>query len=395
MSQQNNENNSNVLNLESFNTEYKNLLIEYELAVSNYVNYLKQEVKQPCAEYNADSKGISQECYNDIWKKAGCGTGTIQRTPDSNVNCASWASTGECDKNPNYMLQNCTTSCNNVKNPTNSIWSQSQTLNDLIQDSWSWATMTDTQHREGCYGTNNNNFNTTTSPDFNINAPVMTTLNDAAFWGTSPLSQSIVSTVEECKASCANTVGCSGATYNKTTSLCSLRRGDADIVAGSESDVAIIPKAQGLLKIVQNINNRLTQVNEKIQKLSQTAETRFSSEADERFNSNTNLINQYKNLAEERYKIQRMLNEYQTLDEQQIEGNIYISQNYYSFILLMLLAILVIFLLYKFSFTSGQSSTTYVQNGGQLGTTAYCIVFGLFLLVLLFTLYNKYKYKLL
>ena len=75
MNPENNENNSDVLNLESFNTEYKNLLIEYELAVSNYVNYLKQEAKQPCGEYTGDSKGISQECYNDIWKKSGCGSG--------------------------------------------------------------------------------------------------------------------------------------------------------------------------------------------------------------------------------------------------------------------------------------------------------------------------------
>ena len=42
MNPESNENNSDVLNLESFNTEYKNLLIEYKLAVSNYVNYLKQ-----------------------------------------------------------------------------------------------------------------------------------------------------------------------------------------------------------------------------------------------------------------------------------------------------------------------------------------------------------------
>jgi hypothetical protein len=30
---------------------------------------------------------------------------------DKNVNCSSWASTGECAKNPNYMLPNCPVSC--------------------------------------------------------------------------------------------------------------------------------------------------------------------------------------------------------------------------------------------------------------------------------------------
>jgi hypothetical protein len=357
MSKQNTKNiqgSSTALNLESLNVEYKNLLIEYKQAVSNYVNYLKQEIVQPCAAYNANSKGINQACYNDIWKKAGCGTGTTK---------------------PN----------------ANNSWAKSQTLNGLIQDSWYWATWTDAQRRNGCYGKNNKNYNTSTAPNFNINAPEMTSLKGTAFWGTSALSQSKVSTVGQCQALCSKTSGCSGATYNQTTSLCSLRKGDANIVSGTPNDVAIVPKAQSLLKIVQNINEKLTQVNEKIQKISQTIETQFNSEAQQRSNSNTILIDQYKSLVGERFKIQRMLNEYQTLDEQQVEGNIQISQNYYSFILLMFLAILFIFLLYKFSIPSDQSSTTIVQNGTSLGTTAYYIVFGLFLLALLFALYNKYK----
>ena len=572
MNPENNENNSDVLNLESFNTEYKNLLIEYELAVSNYVNYLRQEVKQPCAEYTGDSKGVSQECYNDIWKKSGCVS-----VPNANTS-----------------------------------WAKGMTLDGLIQDSWSWGSWTDYNHRMGCYGepgnpytiigvgtdgniysrqgldapwqivndnsggqivtvftgtdgklyaTNKDNeiiyknnwsdsgwggwgtnattccvigaamgqngaivgvggdnilyskasindewqrtpstagewvsavaiapdgsifvigsnhaiykknsyqnlpsqdwqylgdntccvkaitiapdgtfigvsmddqlftkasykdlstsyqgpynsqnssccvtsittvsnpnynsskFNTTTKPNFNVNNVPMTSVKGTTFWGASPLSQSTLKTVGECEALCSTTSGCSGATYNETSTICSLRKGDGDIMTGSSSDYSIVPKSLSLLKIVQNINEKLTQVNNKIQKMSQPIETQFNAEAQQRSTSNTNLIDQYNNLVGEREKIQHMLNEYQTLDEQQVEGNIHISQNYYSFILLMFLAILVIFLLYKFSIPSDQSSTTIVQNGPELGTIAYYIVFGLFLLVLLFTLYNKY-----
>jgi len=574
MNPESNENNSDVLNLESFNTEYKNLLIEYKLAVSNYVNYLKQEVKQPCGEYTGDSKGISQECYNDIWKKSGCGSGNIGYPPAS------------------------------------ASWQQSQTMNGLIQDSWYWSTMTDYNRRMGCYGepgnsytiigvgtdgnlysrqgldapwekindnsngniatvftgndgklygtiNKNNNtivyknnwsdsvwsqsisgsccvlgaamgqdgtivgigtdntlyskpnlngawthtasagercasitiapdgsvlvvgvdgaiykknsyktlsseswqslgsccvkaitiapdgtcigvggddqlytkpdyknlsggwsgpynsenhsccvvsittvsnpnynsskFNTTTQPNFNVNSVPMTSVKGTTFWGASSLSQSTLKTVGECEALCSTTSGCSGATYNETSTICSLRKGDGDIMTGGSADYSIVPKSLSLLKIVQNINDKLTQVNEKIQKISQPIETQFNAEAQQRSNSNTNLIDQYKSLVGERFKIQKMLNEYQTLDEQQIEGNIHISQNYYSFILLMLLAILIIFLLYKFSMPSAQSSTTFVQNGGELGTNAYYMVFGLFLLILLLTCYNKYK----
>ena len=118
---------------------------------------------------------------------------------------------------------------------------------------------------------------------------------------------------------------------------------------------------------------------------------KFDSQTEKRSSDNTELINQYNNLVEERDKIQKMLNEYQTLDEQQVQGSIHISQNYYSFILLMILVILIIFLLYKFSIPSAQSTTAIVQNGGQLGINAYYIVFGIFLVILLLTCYNKYK----
>lgn len=34
--------------------------------------------------------------------------------PDDNENCAYWASVGECDKNPGFMMSSCATSCDNV-----------------------------------------------------------------------------------------------------------------------------------------------------------------------------------------------------------------------------------------------------------------------------------------
>ena len=564
---------SSIMNLEKLKLEYSLQLNAYKQAIADYINYLQQNAQTPCNNYSADTTGISQACYTDIWQKSGCGTGNV------NVNA-------------------------------NSSWATSQTLNGLINDAWLWATETDYNHRMGCYGNpgnpytiigvgtdgnlysrqgldapwqtvndnsngniatvftgndgklygtinknnntivyknnwsdsdwsqsipgtccvlggamgqngtivgigtdhtlyskpningawtqtasagewcgyvtiapdgtlfvigsdnnvdkknsyqtlssenwqgmgsgtvkaitiapdgtfigvgiddqlyskasykdlstswqgpynsenhsccvtsittvsnpnyNSSKFNTTTKPNFNVNNVPMTSVKGTAFLGTSPLSQSTLKTVGECEALCSTTAGCSGATYNETSTICSLRKGNGDIMTGSSADYSIVPKSLSLLKIVQNINDKLTQVNEKIQKISQPIETQFNAEAQQRSTSNTNLIDQYNNLVEERDKIQKMLNEYQTLDEQQVEGNIHISQNYYSFILLMFLAILVIFLLYKFSMPSAQPSTTFVQNGGELGTSAYYMVFGLFLLILLLTCYNKYK----
>jgi hypothetical protein len=306
MSQQNNSNNKNesnskALDLESLNTEYKNLLIEYKQSVSNYIDYLIQESKQ------SSKDGI---------------------------------------------------------------------------------------------------------PLPKINNPDMISIKHAAFWGISSLSQNNSQTLEECKASCANISGCSGATYNLTNGIakCMLRKGDGNIVAGSPNDVAIVPKAKQLLNIVKIINDKLTQVNKKIQTLTQTVEKKFVSESEKIGKENNDLISQYKNLIEERLDIQRMLNEYQTLDEQQVEGNIHVTQNYYSFVLLMILAILFIIMLYKLSIPSIQPTSflqnygenygqnygqiygqNYGQNYGQLGTSTYKIIFGIILLVLLLTYYNKLR----
>ncbi|EPB71949.1 shTK domain protein [Ancylostoma ceylanicum] len=40
-----------------------------------------------------------------------CGTGKDSRCCDKEPSCAVWASYGECDENPNYMLSKCKLSC--------------------------------------------------------------------------------------------------------------------------------------------------------------------------------------------------------------------------------------------------------------------------------------------
>jgi hypothetical protein len=121
-----------VLSLEILSKEYDTVLIKYNQAQKDYINYLKSESKNnACSKYTSDSKGIDQACYEEIWKKSGCVT-------------------------PNVVS-------------ASSDWAKGQTLNGLIYDSFYWATLTDSQHREGCYGTTTN-FSTATAPNYNINS---------------------------------------------------------------------------------------------------------------------------------------------------------------------------------------------------------------------------------
>lgn len=118
MNSNENENSHSItMDLENLRQKYSNLLIQYKSAVADYVNYLNVQSQKPCGNFTSDSKGIDQNCYNDIWKKSGCGAGTIKPAPNAN-----------------------------------SSWALGQTLNGIIYDSWLWSTMTDYAHRMGCYG---------------------------------------------------------------------------------------------------------------------------------------------------------------------------------------------------------------------------------------------------
>ena len=362
----NNSNNSNnnsvktsAVDLEKLQMEYNSQLNEYKQAVANYVNYLQQNAETPCSNYSANTTGISQACYNNIWQKAGCGSGNVT------VNASS-------------------------------SWASSQTLNGLINDSWLWATETDSYHRDGCYGPNNTKYNTTTAPDFNINAPPMTTIPGNTFWGSGQAgSQSVYTggTLEQCQALCSSTTNCSGATFNPTAHgqpMCWLRSGEGQLAPGLDTDTAIIPQGQEYLLTINSINNKLIATNQQIQNIIDKSEPEYNSIQTKNEEKNQELIQNYVQLIDEREKIAKMIKKYEDLDESQIQGELKINQKYYTYILLVLVVIGTVVLLYKFSnlFTQGQSSETNVQTGGELSENTSVFLLIIIVVILIANYYT-------
>jgi hypothetical protein len=195
----------------------------------------------------------------------------------------------------------------------------------------------------------------------------MVTIKNATYWGTGPIAQNNSATLQECSASCAMTDGCTGATFNATDSakpMCWLRSGDTDITGGKDSDYAIVPKGKQMLMIVQKINLRLSEINQQIQKITQSGQETYDSQTPERKTNMAELARQYIQLNEEREKIDNTINDYQTLDQQQIQGDLTANKNYYSFVLLLLLAIITIFVLYKVGFSFNSETNSSVLSGG-------------------------------
>jgi hypothetical protein len=98
-------NNSIVINLETLNLEYKNLLIRYEQAVLNYVNYLQQQSKTPCDMSNNQA---DQNCWEMIRGQAFWGTSGITQTNARSTNecAASCSRTSGCSGATYNPIQN-------------------------------------------------------------------------------------------------------------------------------------------------------------------------------------------------------------------------------------------------------------------------------------------------
>jgi hypothetical protein len=197
------------------------------------------------------------------------------------------------------------------------------------------------------------------------------TVKGQQFLGTGPLSQNNSATLDQCISSCANNSQCSGATYNPTNykqPMCLLRKGDGNLVNGLASDIAIVPKGKQLLSIVQKLNQQLNDTNTKIQKLSKQAEPTYDELNNKKTQENETLINQFTQLTKERVKIDEMLNEYDTLDLTQSEGSLVINKNYYMYIMLCILVILIVFLFIKFASPSlTQENSSQLYQGGSRG----------------------------
>ena len=99
----------------------------------------------------------------------------------------------------------------------------------------------------------------------------------------------------------------------------------------------------------------------------------------EREQKNSELIQNYTELVNEREKIAEKLQSYEDLDKSQQEGGMRVTQKHNTYILLAIIAIGVIFLLYRFSgILTSQSqgdSQNYIQTGGEVPQSTYYVLF--------------------
>jgi hypothetical protein len=328
------------MDLENLQLKYTNLLAQYKSAVNEYTNFLSQQAGKPCSKYSGESRNIRKDCYQSIWNRSGCTTAAF--------------------------------------NSQSQAWIQNQTLNDIIYKSFLWATNTTPIHRQQCYG-NSTKYSTATEPDYKFYKPELVAMDGYAFNGTGVLGQSNATRLQDCQAQCANLPNCSGATF--VSNRCSLRRGDSAIVSAPKGSYAIVPKGKQLLLNMENINRELIAVNKELVTKFQMGGPILNRNITENKDNTNKLTKNYKKLMAERDEILNSLREYETLGTTENENEIIIYKNYYSYILLSILAISLLFLLYTFYSQSSPANTSTVQYGGKLTMTTYYIIIFMVILI--------------
>jgi hypothetical protein len=224
-----------------------------------------------------------------------------------------------------------------------------------------------------------------------INKPSFTAINGYSVISNSRIGIKDITTLQECEASCAKLSNCTGATFITPKGWnrgCILESGDPKLLKDRQGTYAIISKSKGLLIKIESINEQLIAINKEIRKKIKTIEPVITTNINETSNKTQELLNTYKDLTTERDKILDLLRQYETLDSIENENQIIINKNYYSYVLLSILAIAIIFLLYRLSFPPVSSYTPItpftpnVQYSGILGINAYFIIFILILLTI-------------
>ena len=203
----------------------------------------------------------------------------------------------------------------------------------------------------------------------------LTSIPNSAFIGQSNINTIDDSNVKNCKSECNLNQNCSGATFDKNNKTCTLNSGLGNIV-NSKNQTAIVRKALYYTNQLQEINNKLMETNSSMMNLANSNIDNYS-QTERKINEKVEILNHnYKTLEKERLEIYEMTKQFKTLNSQLENGNMNILSNYYKYIIYLLIAIFLIFILFKINFTNEQI------GGGNGKKPTFIIIFLLAVIVL-------------
>ena len=160
----------------------------------------------------------------------------------------------------------------------------------------------------------------------NSDTTTYSALPGRTWWGSSGLTEGTVETQEECENMCINADKCTGATFNPVKRYCWARSGEGSVSVGIESDYALIPKQKATLIIMKGLNDKLLSINEQITKELKNINPEVQKQSQEKNIQTQNLNVSYHRLLEQKLVMEKQLQEYYSIEEENQNQSLYVNQ---------------------------------------------------------------------
>ena len=174
-----------------------------------------------------------------------------------------------------------------------------------------------------------------------------TALKGRTWWGTQGLTEGQVASQEECESMCANSENCSGATFNPVKRYCWARGGNSSLTPGVDDDYALIPQQKASLIAMKGLNDRLTSLADQIMNTMATVQPAVNQQKEEKNMKQEQLDASYQRLLEQKLVMEKQLQEYNSIEEDYENQDLYATQENVSYRFWTLLAAIILIVTIK------------------------------------------------
>lgn len=186
-------------------------------------------------------------------------------------------------------------------------------------------------------------------------------IDNSSFYGEKQITSLNNIDISNCQSNCLSNTLCSGATFNTTNNNCTLSSGSGNILPAHNSK-SIIKQSIYYGYELQNLNNKLVDINKKMIDAYNNNYQKYKDNKSMAQQKEIIMNNNYNILTEERKQIDNIINEAETINRAYENGNVTVSSNYYRYIVLLAIVIILITLFLNFSFTSKQIGGSNILN---------------------------------
>lgn len=153
-----------------------------------------------------------------------------------------------------------------------------------------------------------------------------TALPGRTWWGTNGIIEGTATTQEECENMCSNADNCTGATFNPVKRYCRARTGDAGVSIGSNDDYALIPLQKAALIVMNELNDKLVDINRKITDELKKSSPHIQEQYEQQNLKQEQLNKTHQHLLKQKYNTEKLLQEYNSIEEDNINKTLYVNQ---------------------------------------------------------------------